>query len=415
MVNPLKQKKKMNYPKTINIKLEQVKETTSTNDYLAKLCKENKAKEFYTVVAESQTNGKGQRGNTWEAESGKNLTFSMVLYPTALKAKEQFSLSMVAALSCHQALGNYTDGFSIKWPNDIYFGEEGMTSTSAQHVSAMANVMVQDIKQHIMGLRLYQKSIRVIGDAEVTVETVNNTLPEIAESVKRICKANALIAWLREAVKEREQAQKYVSDMSLDDWMKKQGIEKPVSPEPPQMPRINFQDYKTILDTGLSVKEYNRFVELNSALAVYGEMIHEKGLLTRQKSELARIMQNPTEVKESGRDTIITRYEADDAAVIDEVYTELQARYRKLQAEKNGIEAKFSNLAMDYQTRKNDEWKAAKAQYDRDLQKVNSELVGIQTQMKDWKKQRLEELAALKIIIPDALKPLYKELKVKYL
>lgn len=301
--------------------------------------------------------------------------------------------------------------------NDIYFTtEEGMTSTSAQHVSAMANVMVQDIKQHIMGLRLYEKSIRVIGDAEVTVETVNNTLPEIAESVKRICKANALIAWLREAVKEREEAQKYVSDMSLDDWMKKQGIEKPVSPEPPQMPRINFQDYKTILDTGLSVKEYNRFVELNSALAVYGEMIHDKGLLTRQKNELARIMQNPTEVKESGRDTIITTYKVSPHMTdIDNLYTELQSEYRKLQAEKNGIEAKFSNLAMDYQTRKNDEWKAAKAQYDRDLQKVNSELVGIQTQMKEWKKQRLEELAALKIIIPDALKPLYKELKAKYL
>ena len=302
--------------------------------------------------------------------------------------------------------------------NDIYFTtEEGMTSTSAQHVSAMANVMVQDIKQHIMGLRLYEKSIRVIGDAEVTVETVNNTLPEIADSVKRICKANALIAWLREAVKEREQAQKYVSDMSLDDWMKKQGIEKPAVPQPPQMPRINFQDYNTILDTGLTVKEYNRFVELNSALAVYGEMIHEKGLLTRQKSELARIMQNPTEVKESGRDTIITTYKVDVniSADIDNLYTELQSEYRKLQAEKNGIEAKFSNLAMDYQTRKMDEWKAAKAQYDRDLQKVNSELVGIQTQMNDWKKQRLEELAALKIIIPDALKPLYKELKVKYL
>ena len=302
--------------------------------------------------------------------------------------------------------------------NDIYFTtEEGMTSTSAQHVSAMANVMVQDIKQHIMGLRLYEKSIRVIGDAEVTVETVNNTLPEIADSVKRICKANALIAWLREAVKEREQAQKYVSDMSLDDWMKKQGIEKPAVPQPPQMPRINFQDYNTILDTGLTVKEYNRFVELNSALAVYGEMIHEKGLLTRQKSELARIMQNPTEVKESGRDTIITTYKVDVniSADIDNLYTELQSEYRKLQAEKNGIEAKFSNLAMDYQTRKNDEWKAAKAQYDRDLQKVNSELVGIQTQMQEWKKQRLEELAALKIIIPDALKPLYKELKVKYL
>ena len=301
--------------------------------------------------------------------------------------------------------------------NDIYFGEEGMTSTSAQHVSAMANVMVQDVKQHLMGLRLYEKSIRVIGDVECKVETVNNTLPEISEGVKQICKANALIAWLREAVKEREQAQQYIQDMTLDKWMELQGIEKPTSPVPPMMPKINFQDYKTILDTGLTVKEYNRFVELNSALAVYGEMIHDKGLLTRQKNELARILQNPTEVKESGRDTIITTYKVDvNVAVdIDKLYTELQSEYRKLQAEKNGIEAKFSNLAMDYQTRKMEEWKAAKAQYDRDLTRVNSELVGIQTQMQEWKKQRLEELAALKIIIPNDLKALYKSLQVKYL
>ena len=301
--------------------------------------------------------------------------------------------------------------------NDIYFGEEGMTSTSAQHVSAMANVMVQDVKQHLMGLRLWEKSIRVIGDVECKVEEVNNTLPEISDGVKQICKANALIAWLREAVKEREQAQQYIQDMTLDKWMELQGIEKPASPVPPMMPKINFQDYKTILDTGLSVKEYNRFVELNSALAVYGEMIHDKGLLTRQKNELARIMQNPTEVKESGRDTIITTYKVDvNVAVdIDKLYTELQSEYRKLQAEKNGIEAKFSNLAMDYQTRKMEEWKAAKSQYDRDLTRVNSELVGIQTQMQEWKKQRLEELAALKIIIPNDLKALYKSLQVKYL
>lgn len=301
--------------------------------------------------------------------------------------------------------------------NDIYFGEEGMTSTSAQHVSAMANVMVQDVKQHLMGLRLYEKSIRVIGDVECKVEEVNNTLPEISEGVKQICKANALIAWLREAVKEREQAQQYIQDMTLDKWMELQGIEKPASPVPPMMPKINFQDYKTILDTGLTVKEYNRFVELNSALAVYGDMIHDKGLLTRQKNELARIMQNPTEVKESGRDTIITTYKVDvNVSVdIDNLYTQLQSEYRKLQAEKNGIEAKFSNLAMDYQTRKMDEWKAAKAQYDRDLTRVNSELVGIQTRMQEWKKQRMEELAALKIIIPNDLKPLYKSLQVKYL
>ena len=114
----------MNYPKKIDIALEKLKETTSTNDYLARLCKESKAKEFYTVIAESQTKGKGQRGNSWESEAGKNLTFSTVLYPTALEANKQFCLSMLAALACHEALDNYIDGFSIKWPNDIYWKDK---------------------------------------------------------------------------------------------------------------------------------------------------------------------------------------------------------------------------------------------------------------------------------------------------
>ena len=302
--------------------------------------------------------------------------------------------------------------------NDIYFGEEGMTSTSANHVSAMANVMVQDIKQNLMGLRLYEKSIRLIGDkTEEVVEKINNTLPDISEGVKKICKANALIAWLREAVKERENAQKYIKDMTLDDWMQKKGIQKKPTPIAPKMPSINFQDYATILETGLSVKEYNRFLELNSALAVYGEMIHEKGLLTKQKRELARIDHNPTEVNDTGRDTIITSYRVEDNAYvdIDRLYTELQSEYRRLQAEKNGIEAKFSDLALQYQTRKLDEFKSDKAKYDNECMAVASQIIGFETDMKKWKRARLDELAALKIIIPNDLKKLYIELKAKYL
>ena len=114
----------MNYPQNIEIPMEKVKELSSTNDYLSQLCKESLAKEFYTVLAESQTSGKGQRGNHWESEAGKNLTFSIVLYPTALEAKKHFCLSMLAALSCVEALRAYTDGFSIKWPNDIYWHDK---------------------------------------------------------------------------------------------------------------------------------------------------------------------------------------------------------------------------------------------------------------------------------------------------
>jgi BirA family biotin operon repressor/biotin-[acetyl-CoA-carboxylase] ligase len=31
---------------------------------------------------------------------------------------------MLAALACHEALGNYTEGFTIKWPNDIYWKDK---------------------------------------------------------------------------------------------------------------------------------------------------------------------------------------------------------------------------------------------------------------------------------------------------
>ena len=111
----------MNYPKEINITIEHLAETSSTNDYLTELCKQDQAQEFYTVIADSQTDGRGQRGNSWESEYGKNLTFSTVLYPTELKAKQQFCLSMIVAVSVVNALSNYTKGFSIKWPNDIYW------------------------------------------------------------------------------------------------------------------------------------------------------------------------------------------------------------------------------------------------------------------------------------------------------
>lgn len=114
----------MKYPTYIKIPTEKIEEVPSTNDYLSELCKQGHAEEFYTVIAENQTAGKGQRGNHWESEAGKNLTLSMVLYPTTIKANEQFYLSMLIAISMIDVLTNYTEGFSIKWPNDIYWHDK---------------------------------------------------------------------------------------------------------------------------------------------------------------------------------------------------------------------------------------------------------------------------------------------------
>lgn len=107
-----------------NYPLIHIAETDSTNNYLSELCDREPVAEFTTVQADFQTAGKGQRGNTWEAEKGKNLLFSFVLYPTFLEARRQFVLSQIVSLAVKEELDQWTEGISIKWPNDIYWSDK---------------------------------------------------------------------------------------------------------------------------------------------------------------------------------------------------------------------------------------------------------------------------------------------------
>lgn len=77
------------------------------------------------VRAVEQTAGRGQRGNSWEAEPGKNLTFSLMLRPDDIEASEQFIVSESVALGVARVLGRHLPGerLSVKWPNDIYAGD----------------------------------------------------------------------------------------------------------------------------------------------------------------------------------------------------------------------------------------------------------------------------------------------------
>lgn len=101
-------------------------EINSTSGYLNKLSSKQPhlTPEFTTVTALFQTAGKGQRGNTWEAEKGRNLLFSFIFYPSFLEARKQFILSQLISLSIKEELEQWTNDISIKWPNDIYWKQQ---------------------------------------------------------------------------------------------------------------------------------------------------------------------------------------------------------------------------------------------------------------------------------------------------
>ena len=101
-----------------------IKETDSTNHWLKAQSEKQALDEGTTVIAGFQTAGKGQRGNRWESEAGKNITCSMILYPQFLPVKQQFLLSEAVALGLKDALEQHLRPVEIKWPNDIYYQDK---------------------------------------------------------------------------------------------------------------------------------------------------------------------------------------------------------------------------------------------------------------------------------------------------
>lgn len=91
------------------------------------------ATESQLITTDFQTSGRGQRGNHWESERGKNLLFSIAFAPN-MEATRQFRLSQAAALSIIASLKPYCpNGLTIKWPNDIYYDDSKLAGMLLEH------------------------------------------------------------------------------------------------------------------------------------------------------------------------------------------------------------------------------------------------------------------------------------------
>jgi BirA family biotin operon repressor/biotin-[acetyl-CoA-carboxylase] ligase len=106
----------MKFPRLIHLK-----ETDSTNRLLQTLTEEADLPSESIVLADYQTSGRGQQGNSWVSEASLNLTFSVLLKPEHLPASKFFSISEMVSLSVKNTLAQYIDNVTVKWSNDIYY------------------------------------------------------------------------------------------------------------------------------------------------------------------------------------------------------------------------------------------------------------------------------------------------------
>jgi BirA family biotin operon repressor/biotin-[acetyl-CoA-carboxylase] ligase len=126
----------------------------STNTHAAGLIRTSPVPEGTIIRAAYQTAGRGQQGNHWESEAGKNLLISIILYPAGIDPGEQFLISMMISLGISDYVGEEIPDCKIKWPNDIYINNDKIAGILIEN-SIMESAILNSIAG--IGLNINQR------------------------------------------------------------------------------------------------------------------------------------------------------------------------------------------------------------------------------------------------------------------
>jgi len=120
------------------------KKIKSTNTHASVLTGSGSVTEGTIIYADYQSGGRGQKGNRWVSEDGKNLLFSIVLHPFMVRPADQFMISIFVSLGISDFLKTVIPDCKIKWPNDIYAGDDKIAGILIEN-SIISDTIVNSI------------------------------------------------------------------------------------------------------------------------------------------------------------------------------------------------------------------------------------------------------------------------------
>ena len=131
-----------------------VERTDSTNTLLKELLARGEwPQNEHFLYAGYQTAGRGQTGNGWESEEGKNLLCSIVLPP----AKDLYFLNIAVSVAILRLID---EPLTIKWPNDIYWRDKKLAGILLENA-----IVGSEIKYSIAGIGLNVNQTEFVSNA----------------------------------------------------------------------------------------------------------------------------------------------------------------------------------------------------------------------------------------------------------
>jgi len=155
----------------------------STNEVASDLLKTQKIEEGTVIITDNQTSGRGQQGNHWESDKGKNITCSLILKPNALPLSDQFVLNIIVSLGVADLVSDVLSmDAKVKWPNDVYCNNEKISGILIN--STIKGHMLENSVVGI-GLNVNQQHFSNTKATSLSLLSGNTTynLPQILESL----------------------------------------------------------------------------------------------------------------------------------------------------------------------------------------------------------------------------------------
>lgn len=293
----------------------------------------------------------------------------------------------------------------------VYFNEKGITSTEGNHLCNIAKELQQAAINRLNSVKFYDTTISVIGSNEKQLMSAGNTsLDFIEEDLQLVASLNAFCAWVREAIKEKEEQQSDIRRLTFEEWVRQfSTIELPTSPQHPSKPSTITE--QSILDSW-NIDKRNKYLELEAFASTIGKYIHPNGEYSCARERAHNAINKPISKEGSGRDTILYHtIPSVDIKNVDNLYMFLQSKHREYEKQLNMMKAEVKESVVKLTVENNQHYENLLEIYRNEYNEYNSKLLELRSQYNTWITKTLENISKYKIAIPNNLKETFNLLK----
>ncbi len=273
--------------------------------------------------------------------------------------------------------------------------EEGITATSANYLANLAQEVIQEKKLELDNISFVDSRIVTpLCPEGLDFEKANFDLENISEKIREIARYNTFCAWMREAIKAKEDALEEINNETLDEWLERNNLKEV------NRFKVENKDENDFLDE-LTAGERFTMLMYEAVASSYGKLIHKDSPISNARKQLQYRKLHPTDVKGSGSELTLTRYNVvADSEKVENMFLSLQNEQREAEKHLNTIKSRLKTSADEFNIKARHEWEG-KMKDSQDLRKMHM------NQFEKEKTERRAELNKMKIVVPEILKDVY--------